>query len=233
MKNLQDVNEDVLYLFEDLAKDLIEQYNGDAEKALQVVLAYSSGHYKQKLASKSMLNGAEGMTSIQMTSLMQRGRLGHGNAYAILKKYWDPRTADHVKNMRALRSGNGVVFDIRAENFEGFLENFERLRETMDRIDFDIHKCTEMPELEEDGGFGGGNWRAPVDDRYGGGNSYGGGGRGGYGRSGGYGGRGDRNGYQENSWGGGGGRGRGGPKQFGGGGFRREQAWRERDNYGD
>ena len=157
MKNLEDVNEDVLYLFEDLAKDLIEQYNGDAEKALQVVLAYSSGHYKQKLASKSMLNGAEGMTSIQMTSLMQRGRLGHGNAYAILKKYWDPRTGDQVKNMRALRSGSGVVFDIRAENFEAFLENFERLKETMDRIDFDIKKCTEMPELEEDG-FGG-NWR--------------------------------------------------------------------------
>ena len=34
MKNLSDVNEDVLHLFADLAKDLIVQYNGDAEKAL-------------------------------------------------------------------------------------------------------------------------------------------------------------------------------------------------------
>ncbi len=138
--------------------------------------------------------------------------------------------------MRALRSGSGVVFDIRAENFEAFLENFERLRETMDRIDFDIRKCTEMPELEEDG-FGG-NWRDQGrpnrDDPYGGG--YGGGG---YGRNGGYGGRGQRNGYQDGGGWGRGGRG-GGPRQFGGGGgFRREQAWRERDygnqnqDYGD
>ena len=34
LKNLEDVNEDVLYLFEDLAKVLIDQYDGDSEKAL-------------------------------------------------------------------------------------------------------------------------------------------------------------------------------------------------------
>ena len=69
MKNLNDVNEDVLHLFADLAKELIEQYDGDAEKALQVVLAYSSGHYKHKLASKSLLTGSEGMTTVLLTSL--------------------------------------------------------------------------------------------------------------------------------------------------------------------
>lgn len=57
MKNLLDVNEDVLYLFEDTAKLLIERNNGDAEKALQVALAYCSGHYKHKLVAKSLLNG--------------------------------------------------------------------------------------------------------------------------------------------------------------------------------
>ena len=49
LKNLDDVNEDVLYLFEDLAKVLIDQQDGDAEKALQIALAYCSGHYKHKL----------------------------------------------------------------------------------------------------------------------------------------------------------------------------------------
>jgi ATP-dependent RNA helicase DDX21 len=34
LKNLEDVNEDVLYLFEDLAKVLIDQYDGGSEKAL-------------------------------------------------------------------------------------------------------------------------------------------------------------------------------------------------------
>lgn len=34
LKNLRDVNEDVLHLFEDLAKVLIDQHDGNAEKAL-------------------------------------------------------------------------------------------------------------------------------------------------------------------------------------------------------
>lgn len=34
LKNLEDVNEDVLPLFEDLAKDLIEAHDGNKEKAL-------------------------------------------------------------------------------------------------------------------------------------------------------------------------------------------------------
>lgn len=34
LKNLNDVNEDVLYLFEDLSKILIDQHDGNAEKAL-------------------------------------------------------------------------------------------------------------------------------------------------------------------------------------------------------
>ena len=92
-----------------------------------------------------------------MTSLSVRGNLRHNNGYSILKRYWDPRTAEQVRNMKSLRSGSGVVFDIKSDHYDGFLENFERLKETSDRIDFDVRKCTEMPELDEDG-FGG-NWR--------------------------------------------------------------------------
>lgn len=57
LTNLLDVNEDVLHLFEDPARILIEQNDGNAEKALQIALAYCSGHYKHKLVSKSLLNG--------------------------------------------------------------------------------------------------------------------------------------------------------------------------------
>lgn len=60
-KNIQEVNEDVLYLFQDFAKSMIQSYDGDAEKALMVALAYSSGHYKHKLEAKSLLNGQEGV----------------------------------------------------------------------------------------------------------------------------------------------------------------------------
>merc|ERR1712147_189594 len=137
-KNIQEVNEDVLHLFQDLAKSLIQQYDGDAEKALMVALAFSSGHYKHKLEAKSLLNGQEGMQTIILKSTMTRGRLANGSAYNILKKYWDPKTVEHVKNMKTLRNGSGVVFDLRADWFEAFLENFPRLYETNDRVDFDV-----------------------------------------------------------------------------------------------
>ena len=189
LNNLRDVNEDVLHLFEDLAKVLIDQHDGNAEKALQVALAYCSGHYKQKLASKSLLTGQEGQSTVQMS--VQKGQLRPSNCYSILKKYWDPRISDQVRNMKAFKNGLGVVFDIRANTLESFLENFARLQETGDRIDFEVEKCQALPELEEEGS-GGGNWRdqgrdggrydrgygGHGDNSYGGGRGYGGGGRG-------------------------------------------------------
>jgi len=45
---------------------------------------------------------------------VQQGRLGPGNCYTILKKFWDPRTSDQVRNMKAFKNGLGVVFDIRS-----------------------------------------------------------------------------------------------------------------------
>lgn len=64
---MDDVNHEVLHLFEDTAKILIEQNDGDAEKALQIALAYTSGHYKHKLQQKSLLNGQEGYVTMKMT----------------------------------------------------------------------------------------------------------------------------------------------------------------------
>merc|ERR1711924_353684 len=112
---------------------------------------------------KSLLNGQEGMQTVILKSTMTRGRLANGSAYSILKKYWDPKTVEHVRNMKTLRNGTGVVFDLRADWFEAFMENFQRLYETNDRIDFDVQKCSEMPELEEDGGTQ--SWRGDQGGR--------------------------------------------------------------------
>lgn len=57
LKNMKDVNTDVIHLFADTARVLIDEYDGDAEKALQVALAYCSGFYKTGLVSRSLLNG--------------------------------------------------------------------------------------------------------------------------------------------------------------------------------
>lgn len=179
IKNLEDVNEDVLYLFEDLAKVLIDQQDGDAEKALQIALAYCSGHYKHKLQSKSLLNGQEGHTTAKMIGV--RGRFGPNNAYNVLRKYWDPRVGDNVRNMKGFRDGSGVVFDIRSENFEAFMDNFARLKETGERIDFEVMKCADLPELQDEFGYGGSqNWRDNGRDRDGGYQNNRGGGGGGY-----------------------------------------------------
>lgn len=116
--------------------------------------------------------------------------------------------------MKAYKNGQGVVFDIRANALESFLENFARLQETDDRIDFEVEKCQALPELEEEGFGGGGNWRDQGRDG------------GGYSR--GYGGHGD------NSYGGGyrGNRGYGGGgNSYGGGGYGGKYRSDNRDYY--
>lgn len=57
--NLEDVSNDVLPLFNDTARTLIEKCDGNAEKALSMALAYISGHYKTAMAARSLLTGQE------------------------------------------------------------------------------------------------------------------------------------------------------------------------------
>lgn len=57
LKNLESVNNQVLSLFSEAAKQLIDSSNGDPEKALCKALAYISGYYKTALQSRSLLTG--------------------------------------------------------------------------------------------------------------------------------------------------------------------------------
>jgi len=57
IKNLDQVNPEILHLFEDAADNLIDKCAGDVRKALCTSLAYMSGHYKQALHSRSLLTG--------------------------------------------------------------------------------------------------------------------------------------------------------------------------------
>jgi hypothetical protein len=90
---------------------------------------------------------------------VQRGYLSTQNAYQILRKYWDPRIGDNVRNMKSFMDGTGVVFDIKDHHFDSFMMNFEHVKETQERVDFDITKCADLPDLDEEGYGGGGNWR--------------------------------------------------------------------------
>jgi hypothetical protein len=76
--------------------------------------------------------------------------------------------------MKQFRDCSGCVFDIKSESFDAFMDNFGRLKETEStRIDFDCAKCTELPDLEDEGGYSQ-NWRESNQS----GGGYGG--RGGY-----------------------------------------------------
>ena len=46
IKNLNEVHDDVLCVFEEAAEDMIEQEGGDARRALCKTLALLSGHHK-------------------------------------------------------------------------------------------------------------------------------------------------------------------------------------------
>ena len=68
LKNLEDVHADVLPLFEDTAKHLIQQQAGNAERALCMALAYISGHYKAALTTRSLITGQENQLTMKMIS---------------------------------------------------------------------------------------------------------------------------------------------------------------------
>ena len=55
--------------------------------------------------------------------------------------------------MKGIRDGSGVVFDLKSENFEAFMDNYASLKETGERIDFDVVKCADLPDLEDEFGY--------------------------------------------------------------------------------
>jgi len=156
LKNLEQVNHTVLPLFAETATKLIEQ-QADPHKALCMALAYISGHYKQALTTRSLITGQENQLTIKMTNT-QGQTLNTTACYSILRKYWEPRVAEQVRQMRGIQGGMGTVFDVYEDKFDRFMENFHFLKERDgERIDFIIERCSDLPELAEDDG--GDAWR--------------------------------------------------------------------------
>ena len=61
-----------------------------------------------------------------------------------------------------MKDRGGVVFDIYEDQFDRFMDVFLHLKDNDSRIDFTVGKCNELPDLDEEGGFGqegGSNWR--------------------------------------------------------------------------
>ena len=198
LKKFKDVDEEVLGDFQETAKLMIQQFDGDYERALCTTLAFASGHYKQAVPTKSLLTGRDNMLTIKMF-VDQGKQLSEDAARTIIAKYWDQRTESNIRDFQCFSDGSGVCFDIKSRDADGFIENYDHLKRTQDakRVDFIVQKCKSLPPCS--GGGSGGGGRSYNQGGYGGGNSRGGNG-GGYG--------GDRGGG--NSYG-------GGSSNFGGG----------------
>ena len=149
-KNLEEVHEDVLPLFEETANALIAQKGGNAQLALCTALAYISGHYKAALTARSLITGQDRMITVKLEST-QGGRLSVSNVYSILRRYWPPAIVDSVRTMRGIKSFAGAVFDLQEDQYLRFIDGWEHLQEAeAGRLDFEVGKCAQLPELAED-----------------------------------------------------------------------------------
>ena len=196
MFSFESLNTSVLPYFEETAKQLIEKYT--ATGAISRALAIMSG-YTKSLKQKSLLNSMEGMVTLKVSGDIPN--LSRGS-YAVLKLFreiMDPQLVNNIKTMKMINNNGGVVFDVREDQKEAFLNSADKLQKENSMV---LELCAELPELMEVGGYGGRG-------------SYGGGG-GGYGRGGG--GYGRNGGGGGNSWGRNNSRGYGNNRRNGGGG---------------
>lgn len=85
LKNLSEVNIEVLPLFSDTADALTKLYGNDTKKALEATLAYLSGHFKGVLECRSLLTGQE--KCITMEYKTDKPFYAVSLVWTVLKKY--------------------------------------------------------------------------------------------------------------------------------------------------
>lgn len=96
-----------------------------------------------------MLTGQEQIITLQMNSYS--GRLTKESCRNILDRGWSGKLADSIQIIKAVRGGQSAVFDINEADYTRFMEVFQSLvKDQGSRIDFQIRKCTEMPDIEND-----------------------------------------------------------------------------------
>lgn len=125
LKKLEEVDHEVLDMFEDSATMFLQKHKGDSKLALKIALAYLSGHYK--LPTKSLITGKEGMTTLQM-NVLEGKTMDESTVKRLVEKYWSPATSQSLLSLRCLRDKSGVVFDLRKNEADSFMENYKLLK---------------------------------------------------------------------------------------------------------
>jgi hypothetical protein len=124
LTKLLDVDPEVLPIFEDTAEMMINQHKGDASKAIQIALAFASGHYKMASPDESLLTEKPQMVTIKMSATEEGGQINAQACHALLFKYWSNRISEDILLVRPFSDGSGCAFDIRSNWVDGFLDNY-------------------------------------------------------------------------------------------------------------
>jgi len=65
----------------------------------------------------------------------------------IIQKYWAPRIASSIRVMKSFKDQSGVCFDLRTIDAEGFMENYEHMKQRDSRrVDFECSRIKTLPE---------------------------------------------------------------------------------------
>jgi hypothetical protein len=144
VKNLDEVNAEVLPIFEETADILIKSYKGDSKKALCAALAYLSGHHKNVMEIRSLLTGQEKYITFVMK--MSKPFFAVSFVWNILRKLLPETITNEIRGMRTFKNLEGVVFDVPEDQLERFEDVFKHLKDE-DRIDFEMSRAKTLPEL--------------------------------------------------------------------------------------
>jgi len=98
---------------------------------------------------ESLLTGRNLMCTVKIEGI-DGAKLTVASCYAILFNYWAPRVWDDVKTMRPFADGTGCAFDIRSAWIDGFLDNYEYLKNAGRRMNFTVSRAKSLPECGED-----------------------------------------------------------------------------------
>lgn len=60
----------------------------------------------------------------------QGKQLPESAAMQIISKFWAPRMASQVSDVKCMSDGTGICFDVRTNDADNFLENYTHLKAT-------------------------------------------------------------------------------------------------------
>ncbi|KAI6672204.1 hypothetical protein NL676_000110 [Syzygium grande] len=162
-ESITQISDSVIPAFKSAAEQLLNTSGMSAVELLAKALAKASGY--SEIKSRSLLSSLEN----HVTLLLETGRPIYTPSYAfgVLRRFLPEEKVESVKGLTLTADGNGVVFDVAAEDLDTFLAGQENA------ANVSLEVITTLPRLQErdqsrGGRFGSGGGRGGFGGRGGG-----------------------------------------------------------------